>query len=248
MHLSRPVIRHPMGAAELRYRLRSRLSDGPLYRGAIRTLPSRRNRFVRSDSLLAIEAFPRSANTFMHSLVFLATDRHVASHTHSVANCVVAQEMGKPGVVIVREPLAAVASLKVRLPRVSAGAMLREYCRFYRSVGRYPGLIVYSFESVTSAPIATLRDLSFATSIHLPLLGDDGGDVLLERSTGFVEEKGWRGEGPHPENLVARPSEVRRLCNLEIRNAIRRKYPQELSRAASVYRSMSARFREVSSR
>jgi hypothetical protein len=99
------------------------------------------NRFrVRRDTRLLIEGFPRSANTFVEAALRLSQpdDLRLAHHSHAPASVIWACRRGIPAIVLIRDPVDAVASfLEMRGEGFDAGLLLREYRDFHEAIERY---------------------------------------------------------------------------------------------------------------
>ena len=91
---------------------------------------------VRRDTDLCIEGFPRSANTF--AVVALEscqpTRLTLAHHSHLAGQVLHAVALKIPTLVIVRNPLDAIASLHLRDPQLSIPFLLNEYQRFHKAI------------------------------------------------------------------------------------------------------------------
>lgn len=88
-----------------------------LYLSFLRTKAKYKDVLVSNDSLVVIEGFPRSANTFAYNLFEFIFDNHglnpkyIAHHTHSSAQIIFANKYNIPSLVLIRDPLSAVRSL-----------------------------------------------------------------------------------------------------------------------------------------
>jgi len=91
---------------------------------------------VNRDTKIVIEGFPRCGNTFAVIAFQQAQKRKIkiAHHLHVPAQIRYATRNGIPTLVLIREPLEAVASLLVRHPERTPGKCLSEYDNFYRSI------------------------------------------------------------------------------------------------------------------
>ena len=119
-----------------RERLQARLADVPLaFRYTHRADPLR----VRPDTEVTIEGFPRSGNTFAVVALRHAQDRRIrlAHHRHSVGQLAETRRLRVPGLILLRDPRQAVASLLVREPGLSPDDVLGRYQRFHRYVQQH---------------------------------------------------------------------------------------------------------------
>jgi hypothetical protein len=160
---------------------------------------------------LVVEGFPRSANTFVKAAFVDANpDCTVASHLHVARSVRRAVRMGLPTVVLVRDPVDAVASLLVRDPRVDPRTALRAYQRFL--VGVLPVIdrvVVAPFEQAVADPTAVVLavderfDRTFAPPAH-----DPDSRARIRAAVERMEHE-FAG-GVVDERAVARPSDERR--------------------------------------
>jgi hypothetical protein len=106
---------------------------------------------VKPDTALVIEGFPRSGNTFAVTAFQMAQTRpvSVAHHLHAPAQVIRAVQWNLPTLVIVRQPVDAVASLLVRRPALSAPQVIRHYILYHRRLLPYrPHFLVATFDEV----------------------------------------------------------------------------------------------------
>ena len=159
---------------------------------------------------LVVEGFPRSANTFVKAAFLDANPgRRVASHLHAARSVRRAVRMGVPTVVLVREPVEAVASLLVRDPRVRPRTALRAYLSFYRGVLPVAGQVVVAPFAEATRDMAGLVGRVNARFDRDFAVGSD--DVAARaRVEAAVEEmeRDFAG-GVLDERAVARPSASR---------------------------------------
>ena len=111
---------------------------------------------------VCIDAFPRSANTFLINALQLASggELAIAHHMHSPLQILAAVKYDIPAIVIVRPPLEAFVSLKIKMPGLSFRLMHCVYMQFYRDVLRQSESIVFiNYSDVTSNISATVRQI-----------------------------------------------------------------------------------------
>lgn len=123
-----------------------------LFRAYYARHPRFRHLLVRPDTDLVIEGFPRSANSF----AVLAFEQaqpsppRLAHHLHAPAQLELAVRYGVPVLVLLREPIDAVASLLIREPGLDADVALARYHAFHRAVERHvERLVLARFTQVT---------------------------------------------------------------------------------------------------
>jgi hypothetical protein len=108
---------------------------------------------VTGETEICIEGFPRSGNTYAVIAFQQAQPRTVsiAHHVHAPGSLIIAVRMGKPAVVLVREPEEAVLSMVIRYPHLSLRQALRGYRRFYEPLLPFRSqLVVGRFEEVVA--------------------------------------------------------------------------------------------------
>ncbi len=117
------------------------------------------NTITNSNTQIVIEGYPRSANssTTTHFCIF-NPDVNVAHHHHVPSQIIKGVERGIPVIVLIRNPIDAIASFKCFAPQISLTISLQAYIDFYETILSYrSGYIVASFDQVF---------LSFATIIN----------------------------------------------------------------------------------
>lgn len=145
----------PDNLTDLRFALRWHLSRYPwLYFPLLRLVrPARRHLHVCRDTEIAIEGYPRSANTFAVAAFLQAQKRPVkiARHLHLPVQVIRAVRWGISTLVLIRRPEEAVLSRLVRKPLLSAKGALSEYIAFYFAIRPYSdGYVLATSDRVTS--------------------------------------------------------------------------------------------------
>src|SRR5262245_61007819 len=128
----------------------------------------RRNHWSREwllsgDTEMVIEGFPRSANSFAHRAFLQSQKRPVvtATHVHASAQVVEACKRKIPTLVLIREPRAAVVSLKALglensnghddIKRLPIALSINSYLSFYNRIYPYKDhFVLGEFKKVTS--------------------------------------------------------------------------------------------------
>jgi len=103
----------------------------PAYR--ILSPPRTRALLISPDTEIVIEGFPRSGNTYAVAAFQQAQKRQIkiAHHLHAEAQILEGVRRSLPVMVLIREPLAAIRSLKIRQPEEAVDEAFRRYVRFY---------------------------------------------------------------------------------------------------------------------
>lgn len=108
---------------------------------------------VTSATDLVIEGFPRSGNTFCAESFRLISDEHfgVASHVHHVAQVKEAVRREVPTIIVVREPVACLASYLLAGPHATVRGVLKEYIAYHKSLSQViSSCMVVDFSDLTS--------------------------------------------------------------------------------------------------
>ena len=149
-------------------------------------------RLAGKNSDFCLEGYPSSGNSFLYTvLMHLKGDLEIASHSHSVANIKAALARGLPSVVVIRQPVDAIAS---RIARFGGGVdgCIAEYLSFYGYVeSQRQRLLLLPFAMVTSDTRTAVERIVAATGIVLPLERlDQACRDAKERMRSFAEERG----------------------------------------------------------
>jgi hypothetical protein len=109
---------------------------------------------IQPDTALVISGFAGCGNSYLRSAFCAANPGvHAASHAHNWTELAIAVRRGLPSVLLVREPLPALASTLIRYAASSvakAPYALEEYARLYeRALPRRAGFVVADFAEAT---------------------------------------------------------------------------------------------------
>lgn len=177
---------------------------------------------VRADSVLCVEGFPRSANTFAVAALTVSNPElgHIARHSHLSGQVKKAVELGVPTLLLVREPLGAVISMKQWERDLELEQLLNSYIRFHRSIiGISESLIVIDFKEVTSDFGRVVEKLNERSALGLkPVEHDDNFESAVFTEVERMAEDYYERVGLPKDELhdrVGRP-EKRRASEKEI--------------------------------
>lgn len=164
-------------------RLHSLIGRYPsLYRLAATVHPTARQRFVRSDTAIVIDGYPRSANTFSYHAFCYAQEVdgkspkkgegiHIAHHLHQPAQILRGVQMGVPTLVLIRRPNDCVLSYVIRHPDwLGIEPALRKYIAFYSSIFDIKKQVVIGdFDTTTTDFGNIIRRVNdkFGTDFHV---------------------------------------------------------------------------------
>ena len=127
---------------------------------------------VRPNTEIVIEGFPRCANSFAVLAFEQAQHKEVriAHHLHAQSQFILGARFQIPILILIREPVSAVASLVARHPEIKIKAALKQYIRFYEAVDDFrSALVVADFKSITSnyASVIASVNARFGTSFEV---------------------------------------------------------------------------------
>jgi hypothetical protein len=168
---------------------------------------------VTPETEIVIEAFARSAQSFVVAAFRLAQEPHavrIAHHTHSPSTVIDGIRRGIPSLVIVRAPEDAILSYVIRTPAISLRGALRGYVRFHRPLLSYRDrLVVATFEQVTGelAGVTARVNERFGTAFG----AFDPTEANVERVFAEIEadERTRALSDDERERAIPRPSAVR---------------------------------------
>ncbi len=236
--MSKSVIRH--WAA---YSVKSSLDRVPvLYVAYLRAKYCRRafgKRIISRDTDLCIEGYNRSANSFAVKVFRDANDsgdcvHKLATHAHASSQVRRALAYRVPTMVLIREPLATVASQKalaVQLKQVDdamaypAEIFLRMYMNFYqRLLPLADQILVVTFEQATSDFSRVIQRLNakFATSYEAIEHTDDKESEIFEK--GRVHLSPSRDRNAIKRSLKAELDELARSKLMEQARELHRRF------------------------
>lgn len=157
----------PKRWVSLRYIARTLISLLPfLYMSTFpKVNPLGADRLVAANTVLVVEGFPRSANTWLTAFfeLILGPHAHIAHHTHAAAQVRRGVALRIPVVVPIRAPYEAVSSLVVRTPGLSLSAALIGYIAFHLAIWDVAKrCVVASFDTATRRPTVVLDALNLA--------------------------------------------------------------------------------------
>ena len=136
-----------------------------------------KNNFVRSDSILCLEGFPRSGNSFASILVALGIEGAMyamAGQTHAIANIKRAVRLGVPTFVVVREPLDCCSSFVLYGGCTSLEDALRAYHDFHKwLIPIADRITIIPFDYLTSSPQDVVRRVAQAVGRNVVERQDD---------------------------------------------------------------------------
>jgi|AntRauTorcE11897_2_1112592.scaffolds.fasta_scaffold11569_2 hypothetical protein len=123
------------------------------------------------DTDIVIEGFPRVGNTFFVVAFQKLSEKKltIAHHVHLTCQIKEALASKKPIIVLVRDPIDAVVSLKIREPRISIYVALFWYLQFYSFALKHKARIEIKFFSsfISNYNEIAIKGFRFKESINL---------------------------------------------------------------------------------
>ena len=129
----------------------------------------------RGITRICIEGAPRSANSFAVRLFGVANDVHIGHHTHSILNVRRALRYGVPVLILIRNPLDAIASSCVYHDRDTEGVdrEVSSWILFYRYVERVRDRVVLAdFATVVDDFNSTIEAINSKFGSEFNLVDD----------------------------------------------------------------------------
>ncbi len=197
-----------------------------------------------SHTEIVIEGFPRSANSFAVDAFRLAQARHVpvAHHLHAPAQVMAAARSGVPAVVLVRDPKPAIVSYLLWERDADPQHAAANYLSFYQSLKScQDDFVVADFDQVTTdfGTVIGRVNARFGTAFH----EFDHSEDNVKRCFEAIERDSRARRGDLRESEVARPSETRKILQLEAELVFERgtaaKTRDELNSVYAHYRSLA---------
>jgi hypothetical protein len=167
-------------------------------------------RTVDRSADLVIEGYQSSGNTFARMAAeYTNPGLDVASHVHSWAHVAQARLVGKPVVVLLRDPEDAISSHVVRMELADVDHELRRYRTFYRGVWPLRSQVVLApFEMVTTrfGDVVDAVNRRYGTSFrpfdHHDPAATEAIFEQMEREMASIGAQ-WRVARPRPERQAA---------------------------------------------
>ncbi|MEO0458095.1 MAG: hypothetical protein AAF152_16145 [Cyanobacteria bacterium P01_A01_bin.114] len=156
---------------------------------------------------ICIEGFPRSANSFF-SVAFRRYNptAQAAHHMHAPLQVIKAAEYEIPCVVLIRNPLDAIASVLVVDRTLSTRFAIQSYINFYERVWPVRDKVVVSeFKDTTQRPHSTVKRVNqrYGTSFQMEPITPE------LRESIFSQLQTTQKQLNQPEHLVAIPTEAK---------------------------------------
>ena len=220
-------------------RSRELIGDDPVFLPIVlRLTPLGTSRRITDRTEIVIEGFPRSGNTFATFALHEAEGREVdvSSHVHVPAQVKVAVKMGKPTLVVVRDPMGTLTSLLTAAPHVRFDAAIREYIHHHRELVPFrDGFVVGTFEKTTTDFSAVIDAVNqrFGTTFSTFTQTPETVDRVFDR----IDAHHRRTYGDQAsERVVPRPSRARHAEKVWLADQLQsRRYAGLMADARDIY-------------
>jgi hypothetical protein len=160
---------------------------------------------------IAIDGFPRSANTFgSRAFIFANPDVRVSHHMHAPASILLAAQHAIPAIVVIRSPRDAVLSEVIREPRKRLRRGMLEWNSFYGLVRPVlDQIVVADFATVTSDYALVIDEVNrkYGTSFTTYHNSAENDEAVFASIEAGARARGKTGS--KLERQVPRPSKER---------------------------------------
>lgn len=169
---------------------------------------------VTSKTDICIEGFPRSANSFLTATFGKYNPQaKCADHLHAPMQVIRASELNIPCIVVIRNPLDAIASTIVVDRSVSTSVVIRSYIDFYKSIWHIRNdFVVAEFNKIIDNPAEVINAVNkrFGTNFEMGEMSSN-----LEKEI-FLHLKKVKQKMKLSDTLVAIPTEAKEKIKQEI--------------------------------
>lgn len=203
-------------------RLGERTGFLPLFR-AYKRVTGRNLGVVDRGTEIVIEGYPRSGNSYALVAFQLSqpTPVRIAHHVHGVSQIEAASHMGIPAILLVRDPVDAIASLIVRYQFLPISFALQHYVRYHSRTAEYvQDAVVAPFELVISHydHVVEAVNQRFATKFQKPQVDAAFEEEIFDELAALDRQD--RGSDVIDASTVARPSDRRQAVLRAVREKI----------------------------
>jgi len=119
-----------------------------------------------ANKTLIIEGYPRSANSFIEALIYfnnrdLLYENKISSHTHSISSLKFGIKKKIPIIVVLRDPIDSISSLKIRRSNLPIEMLIFRYIYFYKFVHKnLKKFMILEFNEYTKEYSQTLKKIN----------------------------------------------------------------------------------------
>ncbi|MBU4264374.1 MAG: hypothetical protein KKC76_21205 [Proteobacteria bacterium] len=188
---------------------------------------------------LVIEGYPRSANTTGVAIFLLVSDNslRIAHHVHGPAQFLYATRWNIPALLLLRQPLEAVASLLIRYPALKPAATLRDYIYFHEPlIAIADQFVVADFQEIVDDPDGVITKVNRKYGLDIPTLETKKITTFDVNNLVEIMDKRDRRADVISETTVARPSKAREQKKIRVLAMLRHsQYQNLIDRAETAY-------------
>lgn len=198
------------------------------------------SRFITNENtVLTIEGFPRSANTFAVDMLNTINPTidllSLAHHTHDKSNLILAVALGKPCVCLIRKPEDAILSFVI-YSQLPVSAAFQKYVGFYQELLPFiDSMVVADFDTVTKNFNEVISQLNKKFELELAESSDLKSDAEIAKQKDEARAKATRSNEEYIRTVGA-PNEEREKLKQKLRSEVAA-YIQENSLANKIYDS-----------
>ncbi len=195
---------------------------------------------ITPDTVLVMDGFQRSGNTYARSAFIHANgeDVPISTHMHSPLSVRLAAERGLPMILLIRNPKDSVASYLQFLPESDAATAIREYRHYYEQALPYlDHPLVVQFERITKdfGGVVAECNAKFGTSFRgYEATAEAEAEVRTYIEDAYAGTKNFEG-------MVPRPSATRRRSD-DMLAGFSDTDREALARAEELYESIIERW------
>ena len=198
--------------------------------------------FICADTTdMVVEGYPRSSNTFTVDFLYLLMERagktgHIAHHTHDVTNLLLGLKLGVPAVVLLRDPVEAVASFMI-YSDLDVTEAVQRYVDFYQPLQAVKRrTMIVPFEILTGDFNVFVSALNTRFGMSLPVSGDVAADSVIVKNIEAERGKKIYSEEDYA-NRVAVPNEERKAKAQAVRAEVEAFFARR-PQAQNIYNSL----------
>ncbi|MEM8893609.1 MAG: hypothetical protein AAGC88_03460 [Bacteroidota bacterium] len=127
---------------------------------------------------LMIEGFPRSGNTFLYSIIsdFQTETLRIAHHLHTLSQIKNALRLNTSAVIMVRDPIDAIVSFKIRNPYVGFATLANYYLKYHSFLLdklEAENLLIVDFQKCINSPNETIKAINDKFNLGLRTLSEE---------------------------------------------------------------------------
>lgn len=182
---------------------------------------------------LVVEGYPGSANSWMVHLITLANPGvRIADHRHRVAQVLEGHRQGLPTIVLIRQPLEAIASIMTRVKPLHPRVEMLYYRYFYETCRPALGaVVVATFDEVTTDPDSVIARVNARYGTGLQGLASLGGNGR-QRVIDSIASRPGKGHAVPSEERAPEVARLRRMLSGP-------EHRRELARCEALYAQLA---------